>query len=314
MKRPEWRPPVVADLFSTKSFDMVLRNYPAAQALMSSVRTEVRSGQPFERAIKSHVQNPNPYVQRQVREVPIALHQFFYRVSHNYTTEAINYSDVLNRTIGNGIETAFITLNYDTLLERSLQKIVGESFRTRDSYVGSKDWLLVKLHGSIDWGYPWASSPIPALEAVRQLEPPDRKGELIEIGLSGDLHRENTLYYPAMALPVEGKYGFVCPPDHIARLKGFITDCQAYLFIGCSGSDEDMFEFIGGNPGQVLLGGLVTGKSDHTEVLRRFRARVPAAISPPLSGDRYIFSGGFTKFLEQKLDSFLADLKQYLGP
>ena len=314
MKDAEWRPPVVADLFSSRSLDGVLMNYPAAQTLMSSVRTEVRSGQPFERAIRSHVENSNPYIQRQVKELPIALQQFFFRVSHNYTTEAINYSHLVNRTVGQGIQTAFITLNYDTLLEKSLTKIVGESFGARDSYIGSADWLLVKLHGSVDWGYEWASTVSSALEAVRQFEPPNRRSELIQVGLDLNLRKENAVYYPAMVLPVEGKYDLVCPTEHITRLREFLSNCSAYLFIGCSGSDEDLFDFLTETCGRVFLAGLVTGESDHNDVVRRFKAKMPNAIASPLGQDKYIFARGFTKFLEQKLDGFLADLKQYLGP
>ena len=310
---PSWCPPVVASLFATKSFDMVLKDFPAAQALMSSVRTAVRGGKPFEAEIKAHVENENPYVQRQVKELPVALQQYFFRVSNSYTAEAINYSALVNRTVGQGIRTAFITLNYDTLLEQSLQKVTGTSFVERNAYIKSNDWLLAKLHGSVDWGYWWASTASPVSEAVNQFEPPRQGRDLIQVGLDADLRRDNVVYYPAMVLPVQGKYDLVCPPEHTTRLEEFLADCSAYLFIGCSGNDEDLFDFLTSCVRQVLLGGLVTGGIDHTDVRQRFAKKMPAVLSSPLGREKHVYQHGFTPFLAEKLDGFLADLWEYLG-
>jgi len=314
IKQDRWKPPLVNTMFEGGALDEVLSQHPEAQALMSSVRTRVRGGGVFEEILRDYTNDLSPHIQRQMRFVPIALHEFFYRVSNTYTSEAINYSHLVNSTVGKGIQTAYVTLNYDTLLEMSLTKITGAGFGNIESYVSSPDWILVKLHGSVGWGYPWntAERTTSLRHAARANNPPPRHSELIRVGLHpGEMYADDTLFYPALSLPVTGKYVFVCPPSHVAALRSFLQDCENFLFIGFSANDRDLIELLAGSIGDVTLLRVVTGQGDHDEVVERLiqafsQLRDPALFRQAVQG----FNLGFTRYLETDhgIDRLVASL------
>ena len=311
IKSPEWRPPLVNTMFQGGTFDIVLENHPEAQALMSSLRTRVRAGDSFEETLRRYLDDSAPYIQRQMAFVPIALHEFFYRVSTNFTTEAINYSHLVNCTVGQGVHTAFVTVNYDTLLEMSLGKITGIYQGTLDSYVSSPDWLLVKLHGSVGWGYPWRSTQrTTSLRiAAQSNELPRRDAAHIRVGLPpGQMYSEDTLFYPALSLPVAGKYGFVCPPSHVEALERFMADCHNFLFVGFSANDQDLLDFLNKTVKQVERLAVVTSQRDLVAVTNRLFEAVPELMRGGSDADNNVPTLGFTWYLENRIDPFVASL------
>lgn len=309
---PQWRPPIVATMFGRGALDRVLPGHPEAAALMSIIRTEVRAGVTFEESLRRCADSEDPRVQRLVPFVPIALHEFFFRVSNEYTWEAINYSHLIGRTIGQGIQTAYITLNYDTLLEMSLRKITGVTFDSAESYICSPDWILVKLHGSVGWGYPWPTDEwIPNMVmAARSNKPPERRSEEIQVGLRREMYRNGRtreLFYPALALPVVGKSGFVCPPSHVEALRQFLSDCRDFLFIGFSASDEDLLDLLNETIGNVYPQVAVVTGGDLVEVAQRLVTKLPQC-NVTFDIGRRGFNDGFSHFLEKDLDRVLRPL------
>jgi hypothetical protein len=301
-------------MFANATFDETLAGHPEADALMSSVRTDVRGGATFEQSLRRYAEDPNPYIQKLMPFVPIALHEFFFRVSNNYTSEAINYSHLINRTIGQGIQTAYITLNYDTLLEMSLRKITRVTFDSIESYISCPDWILVKLHGSVGWGYPWPTTEwIPDMAmAARSNTPPERRSEEIEVGLPREMLRNGRLqqlFYPALALPVVGKSAFVCPPRHVEALDQFLADCQNFLFIGFSANDEDLLGLLDQSTWtrRVHLLRVVTG-GNLTDVVGRLWNGVRQFRAAPFDIERHGYDSGFTHFLANDLDPIVASL------
>jgi len=340
IKDLRWKPPIVKTMFDGSALDEVLARHPEAAALMSSVRTDVRAGLTFEQSLRAHLSNPNPYVQRQMAFVPIALHEFFYLVSTNFTNEAVNYSHLVNRTIGQGIHTAYITVNYDTLLDTSLSKVTGVAFDSVESYVSSTDWILVKLHGSVGWGYPWDTAedsgltltedslsllwPAVLTGAIDMYRPPLSLGVLSRVkALSYPLPAKNPdvidvgpdpgtffhqggsgggdVCYPALALPVTGKYGFVCPPSHLEALKAFLADCENFLFIGFSANDQDLLDLLKDTVQNVKSFCVVAGPPpDQAEgAASRLLQAVPRFRVPYPPGTGH-FGYGFTVYLEHK--------------
>ena len=53
-----------------------------------------------------------------------------------------------------------ITFNYDTLIERALSLTFGDfTFKEIQDYVRWPAYKLFKLHGSVNWGYPFSTTP-----------------------------------------------------------------------------------------------------------------------------------------------------------
>jgi hypothetical protein len=243
----DWRPPLVEHMFESPAFHEVLRRYPAAEALMSSIRADM-AHMSFERSIRRQRDSADPRVKQQMRFVPVALREFFYGVGQSFVTDAANYSVLIDRTVCRGIRTAFITTNYDTLLERSLTRFENTDFNTEDAYTSSPDWMLAKLHGCATWGIPWeVASPAPTMFSKLPSSDPLPRSDpaLIRVGIHNpDLRQEDTLFYPAMVLPADDKKGFMCPPKHLETLVDFLADCPTFLFIGFSSRDEDLLELL----------------------------------------------------------------------
>ncbi len=293
---------------------------------MSVIRTDVRGDHlTLEQSLRKQGESSNRLITRQLSHIPLAFHHYFWEVSNNYTSEAINYSVLLNKTIGADIDTAFVTVNYDTLLEQSITKIMKEKFIDLSSYYTNGNWLLIKLHGSVGWGVPWDSDPAigSATSALETFGVPDIKANRIRIGINRDLQRSvepQTYYYPAMVLPVEDKYGFLCPNEHIDAFRTFLLDCRNFLFVGFSAKDRDLLDFLKLNipqvapnnePGVTNLG-IVTGDDSETHsVLQRLSA-VTVQFRNPLYPTK-LYNKGFSDFLRRSIDPFLRDVWSSVG-
>ena len=349
IKEGAWSPPIVATMFKSRALDEVLDRHPQAQALMASIRTEVRQGQKgFEESLGYWMQNTSEGIERQLLQVPIALHDYFSQVSENYTKDATNYSHLINCTVPQGIHTAFITFNYDTLLEKSLSNITGNVFGTERAYRSSSDWVLVKLHGSVGWGYPWVGKEefeeflqgigaghfAAAYERIRRVDstlkpfdeipagqmPMDGRvlsvfwdkptigNDSIHVGISRTLMLGGILHYPALALPVPDKYQFVCPPAHVEALRTFLEDCENYLFIGFSARDRPFLDFFRQTAKRVKRLGVVTGQGELQDTVARLD-RGTLVTAGVTSRDKYASDSGFTWFMENQIQSFIASIK-----
>ena len=313
----ELRPPTIKTLFKG-AFDETLRSYPDAQALLATVRNVIQGRDPeltFENALRRLLASENEDVVRMVRDVPFALHDYFWRISAGYTSDPINYSDLVIRTARNGIETAFITVNYDTLLEKALTNVTEVEFDEEEKYVRlQKNFMLAKLHGSVGWGYSWISISKRGDKRRLLSQLPEFDISCLHVGLhvdpNGDLTYRDSFCYPALALPVPGKGDFICPKLHLAALRGFLGDCRYYLFIGFSANDTDVLKLLNDCVKHVpLLVGIVVEKRDRGDVQDRLARGVPvfsgADVFPPLEDD----NDGFTWFLRNHLDDFVDIVK-----
>ena len=284
------KPPIVSDLLESKAFNGFLNNHLDAADILSDVRAETSNGVSFEVALRRQQDSSNEHIGSKMRFVPIALEQFFYRVSEDYTNQPENYSALVGRTVGRGITTAFVTVNYDTILDQVLCRYRpgprDNRLRTVGSYVASPDWLLVKLHGSVDWGYRYGTPTEGIADTL--LTQGLRTFDRAEIEVADDpygLRIGPAELYPALALPVTGKPGFVCHPSHEAALVELLQDCSNFLFIGFSAKDSDLLDFLTEHVRTVQRLRIVTAPDDMEGVQKRLHAVAPfrrslAAILP----------------------------------
>ncbi|HLF79916.1 MAG TPA: SIR2 family protein [Dehalococcoidia bacterium] len=312
----EYEPPVLRTMFQKKAFDEAFNYFPRAHGIMSDVRSEVRAekGVAFEETLSELAQSGDPDIVRAMLEVPLALQLYFSRISDRYTNQPINYSALMTRLMRRGIKVAFATLNYDTLLEQAVAQFTGKSPTPGEFvYQGTQGrWSITKLHGSVDWGFPWFSDGdfhdgVDAMRMGASVPFTDRRD--IEMGIPYNLKQREHWYYPALALPVSGK-GFVCPPEMEQRLARFMGECENFLFIGFSAQDDDVLDFLARNMRKVepnhippFRGGVVS-KDDVDAVCERL-SRVPP-LSRAFEENLIVrFGQGFTKFIENNLHQFL---------
>jgi len=272
--RWDWRPPIVSNLLESKEFNRFLNSQLDAADILNSIRMEISEECSFEKALRSRWESDFEHIRRKMRFVPIALQKFFYRVSQSYTSQPANYMALVEQTVGQGITTAFVTVNYDTILDQVLCRFRRQSGGKRlvsvESYISERDWLLVKLHGSADWGYRHGGTG--AIEAIVETEElRDFAREEVEVLPNpGELRDGPTPFYPALALPVEGKYGFVCPPSHEDALVKHLQDCHDFLFVGFSARDSDLLDCLSQNVHSVRRLWIAT----HPDDLENFQSRL----------------------------------------
>ena len=207
-----------------------------------------------------------------------------------------------------------MTLNYDLLLEQAIEAVTTASIGDLRDYVDPKQkWMLVKLHGSVNWatrvvgGMEGASgTPDGVLSVVRalpvgqaiagRLEVIDHHSDRWDI----DAGRARDLLYPAIAVPVEDKHE-VCPADHLDELRSFLEDCENFLFIGVSGRDMDLLELLGDSV-KVGRETTIVSWSEPGKVYSRIQAEAPQLFR---RGDNSL-EGGFSQFISSgALDDFL---------
>jgi hypothetical protein len=204
---------------------------------------------------------------------------------------------------------AFATLNYDTLLEQSMARFCGIGESRRWSYA-REQWLIAKLHGSVDWGYPWRGAErfSNAVEALELIGAPDLNRKDIQSGIDHSMRWADPVYYPAMALPVAGKYGFLCSPHTETILAEFVRNSAAIVFIGFSGQDRDLLEFLEANIGDGLRYVEIVSFDDAEAVRDRLVQGVPK-LQPWLAQNQFgLRNRGFGVYLENDFDSLLDKL------
>ena len=270
VKQEDSRPPIVSSMFRSKAFSQFLNGHREAADILNAIRAEISQGTPFEVALRSRCDSDNQYIRSKMRFVPRALQQFFWRVSVDYTDQPANYQRLAEQTVGRGITTAFVTLNYDTILDNVL-------FRYRPwpqeppamgSYISSPDWLLIKLHGSVDWGYPLSARGGLTDTDLATQEFQERSREEVQlIDNPQDLRHGPWAALPALALPIDGKYGFVCPPSHEKILTDYLQECKNFLFVGFGARDRDLLDLLSGNVTTVRRLWVVTGPNDQSDVM-----------------------------------------------
>jgi hypothetical protein len=266
-------------MFRNTAFNRFLNQHLEAADIFNAIRMQISEETSFEVALRRRWESDNQYIRSKMRYVPKALQQFFWRVSISYTDQPANYIALVSETVGRGIKTAFVTLNYDTILDKVLSR-----FRSRphdkslplESYISSPDWLLVKLHGSIAWGYQLdhEGQLTDADFATQEFRDRDR-AKIQVLNDPQDLRIGSYAALPALALPIEGKYGFVCPPGHEAALVDYLQGCTNFLFVGFSARDRDLLDFLSANVSEVRRLWIVTGPEDQDDVKKNLRSIAP---------------------------------------
>jgi len=323
-----YRPPLTSGIFEgRRPFQTILEKYPKARTLASTIAVRVTRGEPLEAVLRGLRNSKEEHIIRQFWQIPLYLQELFGEISFNYTSEAENYSYLANRLLGSEFEkVAFVTLNYDLLLEKSVGTITSNSGiqwkpKELSFYVElNRKWMLIKLHGSVNWGR--------VLVTRRRMGGWTHEGMLdhfdaLALSLERSLVRDITvlsshqdrsiqtggthnLCYPAISVPVEGKYEFVCPKEHVDAAKDFLSSCHNFLIIGASGKDKDLLELLRDNIKKTDVVGFVEASQDAVqEVEDRFLAEVPQFRTQRLPLQYIEGFGGFIRNKGRSLDDFV---------
>lgn len=312
VKDPRFSPPLTRDLFNINADVQkdILSRYPAAQSAASNLRVEIGKKKDIEEILRNMRDSSETRIKKQMKEIPLYLQELFAQISDRYTNEPVNYNILLDKTLVSSIShTMFVTLNYDLLLEKALRN-EGVSFKAIGDYIPkNKNWSLIKLHGSVNWGKKLLVTPNKShtlnglLDNIHQIDMEnDLDGEIIID--TTYLSRQNIadLMYPALSVPVDNGYKLNCPSEHIRHLQLFLPKCKNYLIIGVSGKDEDLLGFLGRGVKDVGSVGIVG-----TENVEEAKEKILDSV-PQFQDNVRPYTSGFSDFIANNLDSFLSQM------
>lgn len=276
------------------------------------------------RSLREYAQHGDDRVRQRFKDVPLYIRDAIWAVSRQYVAGAPGagvYSHFVKRLmLDSGFRVLFLTLNYDDLLEQALARWdSGLRIQRMDDYVApSRQALIIKLHGSIDWITPmglrqeqtWeeAFEHFDGLTAASEILWHDvgQECRARDYSYSGKL-KDARWVYPVITAPLAGKSDadIVCPASHIATLKDLLRNCGRYLFVGTSGLDDDLLAVLGQSVPDQSLAHYVSA-SDVGDVAKRVESTVPQfRVMSEVAGIRYgrgfreyVLSGEFQQFLK----------------
>lgn len=268
-RRHYFRPPLTSELFEDR-FGSILHEYRLAEAAAADIRPAV-AAEPvaLEAFLRDTLRDsPHPHRRQQFRAVPLYLQHLLFEISswtygdegHGYTPNPDNYQRLISAALDLP-EAIFITLNYDTLLDRRL--FAYDPLEDMNSYIKpARNWSLIKLHGSVEWGYqvlnhwerldddPFLAETFARIEGDIALEqdPVLRLQASIEGARAEGMAPSfgGRLFYPALSAPLGPGDELVCPPTHVDWLKQRLQahDGLNLLVIGYSGLDEEVLKIL----------------------------------------------------------------------
>jgi len=259
------RPPLAAELFDARrNFNDVLKLYPHFIGRVPDLRRKagIAGGLNVEHELEQIKTEAERYPPAAVE---LAAMRFYLRrvlwdcggAWHNMAAGATNYAELLSRIqrwrLPRKEHVILVTFNYDLMLEMAAATFpIGLQIAEIDDYVGREEYKLIKPHGSVNWGQLLNHEPEASLsdedaertmiERAPELQFTDR---FLITGLTVLANRR--LYFPAIAIPVENKSEFACPPSHITTLVQGLDQIQHVLVVGWRASENHFLDILKGH-------------------------------------------------------------------
>ncbi|MFQ5915739.1 MAG: SIR2 family protein [Nitrospinota bacterium] len=293
-----------------------MARFPRCQPVIPYLQ-RVPSDESVERVLESLQAEAEEYPERhrQLAAIRFYLHLMLWECERFWMRDVAkgitNYKtllDQIERWRKPGERVCLVTFNYDTLLETALPS-VGVTIRDLPDYIASEHYKVIKLHGSVHWARevntPNENLAVqPTWEIVRLLiqRAPD-----LEITARYRIAREHPIarsdqitLFPALAIPVETKREYECPPEHLDALHASILEATKVLVIGWRATELPFRRLLAERLHQDVLVMSVTGDPHSAqEVNERLR-------EVGIGGEFLWTQSGFTDFIvRREADAFL---------
>jgi len=155
---PALIPPLTKHLFGRPppeqdDFSRFLTEYPSAMHLAGIVNSRVVDGQviTFEDQLTEFAKSSDPVIQQHFKQVPAYLRDVLWLTGQLFGAPSGCFAPLLYGLMTRvPHEVAFVTLNYDDILERELVRRDSDQYRfeKEEDYLAAR---VYKLHGSVNW-------------------------------------------------------------------------------------------------------------------------------------------------------------------
>jgi len=322
------RPPLTNELFS-RGFDYAISEFWQIRPLTAGLRRLPSNASLEEQLERLYDQRSELHArQRQFAALRFYLQRIMRRRSRDWldgTAGVTNYAELLGRIedwrAARGERVAFITFNYDTLLDEAFRDVQNFDPASANApelpgYTRDTDCLLFKPHGSCNWGRRVSHVEPQKVQARTIPEGLISYVESLDLGEDFEILREyddgstvdfrskqgpSSLLLPALAVPLRSKSSLESPPAHIALLKECLsTDEVTHVIVIGWRATESPFLALWTSLRTLRLQIVDKGQQNAEAITARLRQ----------SGLRLVESlpavEGFSRFLEaDDLETFL---------
>jgi len=305
------RPPLANQLFEDRGhFAAALSEFPECHEIIPWLR------KPQETTLEGELQRLQDQAQSyparhsQLAAVRHYLQQMLWRCEQGWKQSAMgitNFKSLLDMVEqwrhSRNESVCLVTFNYDTLLEDALPVVGLRTTAIADYISAHPQYIVVKLHGSVNWAREIESpvefqtpqgDPKIVHEIIRrasELEVSNRyvQGEPYVTGF-----HDGTAVFPAIAIPVERKSQFECPPEHLQALRSRLPNVTKVIVVGWRAKEDSFLELLSEElraPLQIMVveGTDEGAKAVESQLSRVLGSRVPDGIQS--------ISTGFTDFI-----------------
>lgn len=247
----DYRPPLLTQLFEPRgsTFAGVMARTPAVAPLVVELRNAVAEQRSLEELldlVHARAEQGDAAAAKQLMGMRFYLREVISMCStwSARASNATNYHWLVDRldrwARSTGDSVAYITFNYDTLLEQAMTAVLGQGFNTFDDYLLHPRARLYKPHGSITWAYlvnqppPFNSNDRDWLIANAATVQADdlRVRHDWDSGITGDA------WVPALAVPMTRKDESILPGSHAMSLLNDLESANRVLVIGWRASER----------------------------------------------------------------------------
>ena len=255
-REDKWRPPLTDALFANRDeFREFTTDFPRILPLVAQLGN-VSPDQPLEAILSRLADEAADYPVRhsELTAVRYYLQRLIWECERYWHPErkgVTNYLGLLDRIQrwrkGGANSALFVTFNYDRLFEYAASyymsdatKIYNNEYTTLDAYVSEAAFPLVKVHGSIDWGYR-VNTPLKvveesnqhvwsiALDVIARFATLEISADISKIADRPPAPQDGHAYIPALAVPLDKKSAFACPPSHLDFLEARLPSVRSVL-------------------------------------------------------------------------------------
>ena len=314
----EFRPPLANELFGYRGmFADAMARFAKLQPIVPLLRQP--RGKNIETILRELQSEANDYPERhrQLMAVRYYLHYMLWECERNWKAASKNVTnykallDKINRW-RTGKEVSLVTFNYDTLLEDAMPS-VGLTVTKLDDYVfGDPAYKVFKLHGSVNWAR-IVETAVPYRDVNPWVVASDHIERAARLRITDDFviinqHPcgtwENRFgLVPAVAVPVEKKAYFECPPRHLVELERLLPRVSKILLIGWRATEDHFLELLTKHLKGPIRALVVAGSEGEARNVAIGLKNGPLA---KIAFDWEVSPGGFTEFIvNQRADILL---------
>lgn len=323
------RPPLAKDLFS-ELFAPFVAATPEAAPVVAQMRLASLSGGDVERKLADLQAEVDTYPDRAAHVAAVRF--YLHRLIAACTDEWIKHSAGITNYLLMVDQIAawqrrsqqpvlFVTFNYDTMLEDALARTLPGWDQDLVRVMSRTDFNLFKPHGSISWG---RRASLPDRLMLRAKNSDDIQRTMCrrysELFVSDEfvLRRPNEyvrggseapLLFPAIAIPVERKAHFECPPEHRGRFERLVAGTTRLVVVGWRATEQHFTEILQVNLPKNRKIPLHVVAESPSAVATTERNLIDATYGVSFVATHGGSSDGFSGFCDRSspLESFLTD-------